>query len=393
MPSQDLKFGSLTPHYPPMEGIVAAAKDVERRGLDFVAFGDQLQGTEPGSIMTPDIVPGKARITKRQWTDAFLQCTMAAMSTREIELTVFTDALRRGPAILAQTAITLDHISHGRFFLTVGAGEAKQFRPFGFERNKPFLHLEEQLKILRLFFERREPFSYSGPIWSIDEVTLYTGPYDAKRSIPLIVMGGPGKAVEIAARHADGWLCFLPQMGTPEWYAEQVKQIRETRERDGKDPDAFRFMITAHSIISDDEDTIRRVSESPLGKWGAIVFVPGGRTWRRWGGEHPMGDDWFYSRDLEPNKWSREKTLAAIAKVPPKVVLASKFVGTMDSVARQVQAYIDAGATHVRMANYVSILEDGSFGTSDVGKSNLTVETMSLIRRNNGLGDFRRRAE
>ena len=103
--------------------------------------------------------------------------------------------------------------------------EAKQFRPFGFERKKPFLHLEEQLKILRLFFDRREPFSYSGPIWSIDEATLYTGPYDAKRSIPLIVMGGPGRAVEIAAKHADGWLCFLPQMGTAEWYAQRAPAL------------------------------------------------------------------------------------------------------------------------------------------------------------------------
>jgi hypothetical protein len=45
--STHLRFGALTPHYPPMEGIAEAAINVAARGLDFVCFGDQLQGTEP----------------------------------------------------------------------------------------------------------------------------------------------------------------------------------------------------------------------------------------------------------------------------------------------------------------------------------------------------------
>ena len=153
-------------------------------------------------------------------------------------------ARARNPAILAQTAITLDQVSRGRFFLTVGAGEAKQFRPFGFERDKPFLHLQEQLKLLRMYFTNRDPFSYDGPIWKADDAYFTVGPYEEQRSIPLVVMGGPGRAVEIAAEHADGWLCYLPAMGDASWYAEQVKYIKEVRERKGLDPEAFRFMIT-----------------------------------------------------------------------------------------------------------------------------------------------------
>ena len=383
-----LSFGSLTPHYPPMEGIAAAAKDIEAQGLDFVCFGDQLQGTEPRTIMTPDIVPGPARASKLQWTDAFLQCSLAASATSEVELSVFTDATRRNPSILAQTAITLDQISHGRFFLTVGAGEAKQFRPFGFTRSKPFLHLEEQLKILRRFFECREPFRYDGPIWSIDDVCFDVGPYDAERSIPMVVMGGPGRAVEIASRHADGWLCYLPAMGDADWYAQQVRTIREQRERDGRDPDTFRFMITCLSIVAEDEETIQRTCENRIARWGAMVFVPGGKTWSRWGAKHPMGDDWYYSRDLEPNTWSREDALRVIDQVPPEVVRASKFVGAPQEVAVQIQGYIDAGATHVRVGNYVSIVQDGSFGTSGAKRSNLTIETLAAVRERNGLGPF-----
>ena len=137
--TKNIRFGALTPHYPPMEGIAEAAIDIEKRGLDFVAFGDQSQCRALNSRdnFTPDIVPGPARYTKQQWTDAFTQCTMAAMTTSEVELSVFTDATRRNPAILAQTAITIDQVSHGRFFLTLGAGVAKQFRPFGFERDRP----------------------------------------------------------------------------------------------------------------------------------------------------------------------------------------------------------------------------------------------------------------
>jgi phthiodiolone/phenolphthiodiolone dimycocerosates ketoreductase len=371
-----------------MEGIAEAAIDVEARGLDFVCFGDQLQGTEPRTILTPDVVPGPARYTKQQWTDAFTQCAMAAMTTAEVELSVFTDATRRNPAILAQTAITIDQVSHGRFFLTLGAGEAKQFRPFGFERDRPFLHLEEQLKLLPQYFNSREKFSYQGPIWSADDAYLAVGPYDQQRSIPLIVMGGPGRAIELAAKYADGWLCFLPQMGDPGWYAEQASYIREVRIRDGKDPDAFRFMGTFHGIISDDEAVIQRTTEHPLAKWGALVFVPGGKTWRRWGSSHPLGDNWFYSRDLEPNKWSRDEAFAVIDKVPPEIVRASKLVGSASAVAEQIRAYIEAGVTDIRVANYVSILEDGSFGTSGVNRSNLTLETMAMVREQLGMAPF-----
>ena len=95
--TEQVQFGALTPHYPPMEGIAEAAIDIEAQGLDFVCFGDQLQGTEPRTIMTEDIVPGPARFTKQQWTDAFIQCTMAAMTTGSVELSVFTDGTRAQP--------------------------------------------------------------------------------------------------------------------------------------------------------------------------------------------------------------------------------------------------------------------------------------------------------
>ena len=134
---------------------------------------------------------------------------------------------------------------------------------------------------------------------------------------------------------------------------------------------------------------IQKTCENRLAKWGAVVFVPGGKTWQRWGVSHPLGDDWFYSRDLEPNKWTRQQTLDVIDRVPAAVVRDSKMVGTPDEVADQIKGYVDAGANYVRVGNYVSIVHDGSFGTSGAKRSNFTIETMAALRAKLGLGPVR----
>lgn len=92
--------------------------------------------------------------------DVWSLMTSTAMVTNRVRIGLTaTDALRRPPAVLAQQALSLDHFAHGRFFLTLGAGEVKQFTPYGLSREKPFTHLQESMKIIRLLWESDGPVS------------------------------------------------------------------------------------------------------------------------------------------------------------------------------------------------------------------------------------------
>src|SRR5260370_7425747 len=48
-----------------------------------------------------------------------------------------TDSIRRGPADVARTALTLQHLCQGGFNLGIGSGEAENIAPFGYPYDRP----------------------------------------------------------------------------------------------------------------------------------------------------------------------------------------------------------------------------------------------------------------
>ena len=77
------------------------------------------------------------------------------------------DTIRRHPAMLAQTAITIDHLSGGRFILGLGSGELENTVPYGFDFSKPVSRFEESLNIIKLLWESEAPYDKLG--WNISD--------------------------------------------------------------------------------------------------------------------------------------------------------------------------------------------------------------------------------
>jgi G6PDH family F420-dependent oxidoreductase len=124
--------------------------------------------------------------------------------------TAVTCPLRRvHPAIVAQAAATSALLTHGQFTLGVGSGEALNEHITG-ERwpgaEERLEMLEEAVHAIRELLSGRL-ISFSGTHYTLETARLYSVP----EVPPPVYMSGFGdKAIRLAARVADGFICLQP---------------------------------------------------------------------------------------------------------------------------------------------------------------------------------------
>ena len=113
------------------------------------------------------------------------------------------------PAIIAQAAATSALLSDGRFTLGVGSGEALNQHITGSRwpsAEDRLDMLEEAVQVIRELFTG-QLVTQHGTHYTVDTARLYSVPDAA----PPIFMSGFGeKAVKLAARIADGYICVQP---------------------------------------------------------------------------------------------------------------------------------------------------------------------------------------
>lgn len=382
------QFGCVLPYFPPAEMIGVGSKFYEDVGVDFGVAADQHNFIIPRSICTPDIIPSVGgHFDLDMWMDSFLVVSAAAQATERLQVSLMCDT-RRPPANIAQMVLTLDHLSHGRFHLYLGAGEVKQWTPYGIERKKPFTRLEECLRIVSLLLRNTGPVDHDGPIWTLRKAVLRLEPYEPSRPPKVVVLGGPGRSVEIAERgiregFADGWATWFPPCGDLDWYAASIATLRSAAESADRDPDDLVFTCLMATVIYGDESERDWYLENLAIRLHSALEVPGGGAcWDRWGAgqPHPLGDDFFYARDFIPMEWSREDAIRVAEAVPPELVARAKFCGTPEQVAAQVHPYLEAGATHCLLGNFVDLLSSGDFADA-IERQNRVTDTFAHLRK------------
>ncbi len=144
------------------EELRTTARWTELLGLSTLAVADHyLVSLGPDSGETPAF-------------DALTQLAALAVTTETIGLTVLVSPITfRHPAVLAKTAVTIDHLSGGRFALGVGTGWLeREHEVFGFDFPgvpERFSMLEDALGYLRAFLDPGHP-GHQGPWFSLEAV-------------------------------------------------------------------------------------------------------------------------------------------------------------------------------------------------------------------------------
>ncbi len=309
---------------------------------------DHMVSFWPDAIWTPEFTDlATASPSPHRHLDGMAVASAAAVLTRNVPLAMsVVDTVRRHPSSLAQTALTIDHLSGGRFILGLGSGETENTVPYGFDFAKPVSRFEEALKVIRLLWDSDGPVNFSGQFYQLKHARMDTEFYNGKAPPIWIGASGP-RMLDITGRFADGW--WPAGAYSPEDYAAKLKVVRDAAERAGRDPMAITPAFIQTCLIGDEAE-LQDILRAPLVK--ALILQISAEVLQRFGFTHPMGDTWRGYQDINPGELTRERLLNMLAKVEPEMLLAVVPHGTPKQVAAIIKNFCDAGLRVPKVLDY-----------------------------------------
>lgn len=163
----------------------------------------------------------------------------ASLLARSGDMTVGTGILLMPmfhPVHIAEEFATLDHLSHGRVVLGVGAGyRDNEFAAFGIDPATRFRRLDESVRVIRALWSG-DPVTFHGRHVSLDDASIGIRPL-TPGGPPIWIGAGGRKAVERAARLGDAW--YAPgNSPNPRYLREHTQVYDDALVAAGKDPAA-----------------------------------------------------------------------------------------------------------------------------------------------------------
>jgi F420-dependent oxidoreductase-like protein len=182
--------------------------------------------------------------------------------TERVKLgTAITQMSARQPAMTAMSAMTMDHLSGGRFILGLGVSGPQVVEGwYGMPFAKPLARTREYIGILRDIWARKGPVTNDGEHYPLPypgaDATGLGKPLKAsihplREDIPVYLGAEGPKNIALAAELCDGWLAMLFSPGYEDFYKEALS---EGFGRDGarRSFDDFEICATVPLIVTDD---------------------------------------------------------------------------------------------------------------------------------------------
>jgi F420-dependent oxidoreductase-like protein len=177
---------------------------------------------------------------------------LAAHTTRVRVAILVTGVTYRHPAVAANIAATLDHISGGRAEYGVGAAWfEREHQQYGI----PFPRLgvrmdmlDEACRVMRGLWTQ-ERFSFAGEHYRLEDAQMSPKPLQAR--LPLLIGGeGEKRTLRIVAEHADVWNTGLDELDV---FRHKLDVLARHCADVGRDPREIRKSLTLRAILAEDE--------------------------------------------------------------------------------------------------------------------------------------------
>ena len=221
--------------------VVAQAKAAEAAGFDRVMVMDHFY--QLPMLGAPD----------EPMFECYSMLSALAQHTKNVRLSALvTGNTYRNPALLAKTITTLDHVSHGRATLGIGAGWFEpEHEGYGFEfppLGERISRLEEALQIIRPMLRDARP-SFDGRFYRAKEAINSPHPIQ-ENGVPILIGGnGEKRTLRIVARFAQHWNSVLTDPTA--WQAKREVLYQRCAEV-GRDPSEIETSVNLRFQADDD---------------------------------------------------------------------------------------------------------------------------------------------
>ena len=146
----------------------------------------------------------------------------------------------RNPALQANIAASLDHISGGRVNFGIGAGwKEAEYGAYGYPFPRPVTRIrqmEETIEIVKRMWTQ-DKATFKGKYYEVEDALCYPRPVQ-KPHIPVWVGGTGNLTLKVAAKHADAVNFAWSQ--PPSYFEERFNVLRGHCKKVGRDPDEIR---------------------------------------------------------------------------------------------------------------------------------------------------------
>jgi F420-dependent oxidoreductase-like protein len=322
-----LKLGLNTGYWAggPPPGAVEAIAEAERLGVD--------------SIWTAEAY-GSDCLTPLAWWGA---------STERVKLgTAIVQMSARQPAATAMAAMTMDHLSGGRFILGLGVSGPQVVEGwYGMPFAKPLARTREYIGILRDVWARRGPVEAHGEHYQLPlpngtglAKPLKASIHPLREDIPIYLGAEGPKNVALCAELCDGWLAML---FSPTHQQIHRAALEEGFSRPGarRKAEEFEVAATVPFIVSDDveaaSDALRPFYALYLGGMGAKAVNFHANVAIRMGYEREVDE----IQDL----YLGGKKDEAAAKVPRKLIDEMSLVGPREKIRDDLEKWRESIVT------------------------------------------------
>jgi F420-dependent oxidoreductase-like protein len=269
--------------------------------------------------------------------DAFSSLAQLAAVTSRVRIgTSIVPVFARSPANLAMTALNMDRMSEGRFFLGLGtSGQLVVQDLHGETFQKPLTRMREYIDIVRKA-ARGESLDHDGEFFHTKRFRLRVAPY--RGALPIYIAALSPASLRLTGELADGW---LPIFLAPSRMAAAVAELEVGAAAAGR---SWRDIAISPqvSIYVTDDPAAARDRERPH-----IAFYIGGMGVFYHQYMHRIG--FGAEADRVRQAYQARDRDGAAKLVTDEMVDAMTVIGRPQACRDQMQAFFDAGVRDIRL--------------------------------------------
>ena len=256
----------------------------------------------------------------------------------------------RTPAMTAMTAITLDHLSEGRFALGLGVSGPQVVEGWhGVPYGRPLGRSREYVAIVRTILARQEKLDFHGEHYRIpydgDDglglgKPLRSMAHPLRSDLPILLAAIGPRNVHLAGEIADGW---LPHLYSPTHERVLTDQLDLGIAAAGRTADEVEIVASVAVGLDDDLDAAR----DQVRPWLALYIGGMGARDRNFYTDLVRRYGWEQVADTVQDHYLDGRRDDAAAAIPDALVDELALVGPAERIADRLDAWRESRVTEL----------------------------------------------